>query len=151
MYHRCLSGTLVSEQSVAHTRPHSHAVKSSRHPRRNEATIVGRRCDGKRMATWCSIWVQVWKRECGPRIPTSPILQLRRVFAAQKLGHEYTNARSTVSHPQAFTGCPTDQRFHPFSLRLPQSDDGKVLQRSAQNGTGAQGQMHLRSHARQPQ
>ena len=34
--------------------------------------------DGKTMATWCSIWLQVWERQCGPRIPTSPTLQLQK-------------------------------------------------------------------------
>ena len=33
--------------------------------------------DGKTMATWCSIWLQVWE-QCGPPIATSPTLQLQK-------------------------------------------------------------------------
>ena len=114
--HRCLSGTLVSEQSVAHTRPgtpwHMHRnfwfprascrtwigfgactflhIVSSCHeviPGGTKATIVGVdedgdlpvfTDDGKMMATWCSIWLQVWERQCRPLIPTSPTLQRQK-------------------------------------------------------------------------
>ena len=34
--------------------------------------------DGKMMATWCSIWLQVWERQCRPLIPTSPTLQRQK-------------------------------------------------------------------------
>ena len=33
--------------------------------------------DGKTMVT-CSMWLQVRERQCGPRIPTSPTLQLQK-------------------------------------------------------------------------
>ena len=116
VYHRCLSGTLVSEQSVAHTRPgtpwHMHRnfwfprascrtwigfgactflhIVSSCHeviPGGTKATIVGVdedgdlpvfTDDGKTMVTWCSIWLQVWERQCRPLIPTSPTLQWQK-------------------------------------------------------------------------
>ena len=119
---RCLSGTLVSKQSVAHIRTPWHAlarpgtckcrnlwfprvscrawigfgactflhVASSCHeviPGGTKATIVGVdedgdlpvfTDDGKTMVTWCSMWLQVRERQCGPCIPTSPTLQLQK-------------------------------------------------------------------------
>ena len=95
--HRCLSGTLVSEQSGLHA-GHGldfgactflHIVSSCHEviPGGTKATIVGVdedgdlpvfTDDGKMMATWCSIWLQVWERQCRPLIPTSPTLQRQK-------------------------------------------------------------------------
>ena len=57
--------------------PHSLVVSSCHEviPGGTKATIVGVdeegdlpvfTDDGKTMATWCSIWLQVWERQCGP-------------------------------------------------------------------------------------
>ena len=62
-----------------------HAMKSSQAERKRQSsawtkteTFLSITDDGKTMVTWCSMWLQVRERQCGPRIPTSPTLQLQK-------------------------------------------------------------------------